>query len=158
MSSGALKEHHPESLHFLLLFLFPLCLPIMSISSTSFNTTTMAIIIATTVACFLRWGKSELVRPSNGHIPTTPFNTRHVIPCRDFLFTASSESPSSPSPSTTTTRDGYLAVPLHSARFNNTSDSIERKRLISVGNSKGAINNKATCCGADRLPWRPAGG
>lgn len=57
MSSGALKEHHPESLHFLLLFLFPLCLPIMSISSTSFNTTTMAIttiIIATTVACFLR--------------------------------------------------------------------------------------------------------
>lgn len=43
-------------------------------------------------------------------------------------------------------------------RFNNTSDSIERERLITVGHSKGAINNKATCGRTDRLPWGPARG
>lgn len=49
----------------------------------------------------------------------------------------------------------FITVTLR--RFNITGDPIERKRLISVGDSKGAINNKTTCGWADGMPRRPAG-
>lgn len=41
-------------------------------------------------------------------------------------------------------------------RFDNTSDSIEWKRLVPVGDSKGALGNKENRGRADRLPWGPA--